>query len=48
MQEKPLTEQESLMIIQQMINRAKSDFVDTGIGPILWGAVITFCSLVQF
>jgi hypothetical protein len=48
MQEKPLTEQESLMIIQQMINRAKSDFVDTGIGPMLWGAVITFCSLVQF
>jgi hypothetical protein len=48
MQEKQLTEQESLMIIQQMINRAKNDFVDTGIGPMLWGAVITFCSLVQF
>ena len=48
MQEKQLTEQESLMIIQQMISRAKNIFVDTGIGPILWGAVITFCSLVQF
>lgn len=47
MTEKQLTEQESLLIIQQMINRAKNDFVDTGIGPILWGAVITICSLVQ-
>lgn len=47
MAEKQLTEQESLLIIQQMINRAKNDFVDTGIGPILWGAVITICSLVQ-
>jgi hypothetical protein len=47
MAEKQLTEQESLLIIQQMINRAKSNFVDTGIGPMLWGAVITVCSLVQ-
>jgi hypothetical protein len=48
MQEKELTEKESLFIIQQMINRAKNEFVDTGIGPILWGSVITFCSIVQF
>jgi hypothetical protein len=47
MAEKQLTEQESLLIIQQMINRAKNNFVDTGIGPMLWGAVITFCSIVQ-
>lgn len=47
MQEKQLTEKESLMLIQQMISRAKNDFVDTGIGPMLWGAVITICSLVQ-
>lgn len=47
MAEKPLTEQESLLIIQQMINRAKSNFVDTGIGPMLWGTVITICSAVQ-
>ncbi|HRE39540.1 MAG TPA: hypothetical protein PK092_13930 [Chitinophagaceae bacterium] len=44
---KPLTEKESLELITQMINRAKDNFVDTGIGPILWGVVITFCSLVQ-
>ncbi len=48
MEEKQLSEKESLFIIQQMINRAKDVFVDTGIGPILWGAVITICSLVQF
>ncbi len=47
MAEKQLTEQESLLIIQQMINRAKSNFVDTGIGPMLWGGVITVCSIVQ-
>lgn len=44
---KPLTEKESLELITQMINRAKDNFVDTGIGPILWGTVITICSLVQ-
>jgi hypothetical protein len=47
MQEKQLTEQESLLIIQQMISRARNVFVDTGIGPILWGTVITICSIVQ-
>jgi hypothetical protein len=45
--EKQLTEKESLLIIQQMISRAKNEFVDTGIGPILWGTVIATCSLVQ-
>lgn len=48
MEEKQLSERESLLIIQQMISRAKNEFVDTGVGPILWGAVITVCSLVQF
>lgn len=48
MEEKQLSEKESLFLIQQMISRAKNEFVDTGVGPILWGAVITLCSLVQF
>lgn len=48
MEDKQLTEQESLQLIQQMISRAKNNFVDTGIGPILWGAVISLCSIVQF
>ncbi len=48
MEEKQLSEQESLQLIQQMISRAKNNFVDTGIGPILWGSVISLCSIVQF
>lgn len=45
--EKQLTEKESLELITGMINRAKDNFVDTGIGPVLWGAVIAVCSVVQ-
>ncbi len=47
-EEKQLTEKESLQLIQQMINKAKGSYHDTGIGPILWGSVITFCSLATF
>jgi hypothetical protein len=46
--ESKLSEQESLLLIQQMINKAKNSYHDTGIGPILWGSVITICSLVTF
>jgi hypothetical protein len=46
--EDTLSEQESLRLIQQMINKAKNSYHDTGIGPILWGSVITLCSLVTF
>jgi hypothetical protein len=31
-----------------MINKAKNSYHDTGIGPILWGSVITLCSLVTY
>lgn len=47
-EEKQLTEQESLELIQKMINKAKGSYHDTGIGPILWGSVITLCSLITF
>lgn len=47
MEEKKLSEQESLALITKMIHTAKNSFVDTGIGPILWGAVIAICALVQ-
>lgn len=47
-QEKKLSEQESLALITQMIHTAKNSFMDTGIGPMLWGVVIAICSLVQF
>ena len=46
-QGKNLTEQESLNLITEMINRAKNSFHDTGIGAMMWGAVIAICSLVR-
>ena len=46
--EKKLSEEESLELIQKMINKAKGSYHDTGIGAILWGCVITCCSLITF
>lgn len=46
-QEKKLTEQESLELIATMINKAKDSYHDTGIGAIMWGAVIAICSIVR-
>lgn len=46
-QEKILTEKESLDLITQMINKAKDACHDTGIAAIMWGSVITICSLVR-
>jgi hypothetical protein len=47
MQEKKLSQEESLALITEMIHTAKNSFVDTGVGPILWGSVIALCSLLQ-
>lgn len=47
MEEKQLTEKESLNLIAQMINKAKDSYHDTGIGAIMWGAVVAICSLVK-
>lgn len=44
--ENQLTEKESLDLIAQMINRAKDSYYDTGISAMMWGLVITICSLV--
>jgi len=46
-QEKKLSEKESLALIATMINKAKDSYHDTGIGAIMWGAIITVCSLVK-
>lgn len=46
-QEKKLSEQESLALITQMINKAKNSYHDTGIGAMMWGTVIAVCSLVR-
>ena len=48
MEEKNLTEQESLQIITDMINKAKNDYRETGVSALLWGTVITFCGLISF
>ncbi|MBL7747819.1 MAG: hypothetical protein JNM19_10355 [Chitinophagaceae bacterium] len=47
LQDKPLTEKESLDLITQMINKAKDACHDTGIAAIMWGAVIAVCALVK-
>jgi hypothetical protein len=45
--EKELTEKESLALIARMISKAKDSYHATGIGAIMWGAVIATCSLVK-
>jgi len=45
MEEKKLTEKESLDLIATMINQAKDSYHDTGISAIMWGIVISICAL---
>ena len=47
MEDKTISEKESFQLITSMINKAKNSYHDTGTGAILWGTVITVCSLVQ-
>jgi len=46
MEEKKMTEQESLLIIQQMIQTAKQEQKDDGIGWIIWGWLLFAASLL--
>lgn len=46
--EKELTGQESLALIAKMINKAKRDYLDSGLSSLLWGTVIPICSLVDY
>ncbi len=48
MEEKELTEKESFDLITSMILQAKQYNHDTGLGAILWGTVITICSLTSW
>lgn len=43
--DKTLSEKESLDLIAMMINKAKDSYHDTGTSAIMWGIVITICSL---
>jgi hypothetical protein len=45
--DKPLSEKESLALITAMINKAKDSYHDTGIGAMMWGAVVAVSSLVR-
>jgi hypothetical protein len=48
MDEKHLSEKESLKIITEMIGKVKSSFHEDGTSAILWGTVIAICGLVSF
>lgn len=48
MEEKNLTEQESLRIITEMIAKTKHSFHESGVDSILWGSVVAVCGLVSF
>jgi hypothetical protein len=48
MEEKQISEQESLQLITEMIQKAKRSFHESGTAAILWGAVVAVCGLVSF
>lgn len=43
--QKELTEKKSFDLIATMINKEKNSYYDTGAGAIMWGTVVSFCSL---
>ena len=46
--EERLSEQESLAPITSMIQRVKSSYHDSGTSILLWGAVVTIASFVNY
>lgn len=48
MEEKSMSEQESLRLIQEMIGKAKAHFHGSGASSMLWGTVIGICGLVSY
>jgi hypothetical protein len=48
MEEKNISEQESLQLIQEMIGKAKRNFHESGASSILWGSVIGSCGLISY
>jgi hypothetical protein len=46
--EQQFNEQNSLQLIESMINRAKNNFSESGTLYLIWGIVIFVCSLSQF
>src|SRR5438093_430003 len=48
MEEKKISQQESIQIITEMIGKVKPGFHESGISAVLWGTVIGTCGLVSF
>ena len=48
MEEKSMTQRESMELITSMINKAKSQVSENGFLYIIWGWVILICCIVQF
>lgn len=48
MKEKEFTHEESIRLINEMIGKAKNNVHDNGISAIMWGVVISFCSLFSY
>jgi hypothetical protein len=48
MEEKELSEQESLRLISEMISKAKHSYHENGTSAILWGSVVAVCGFVSF
>lgn len=47
-EEEELTREKSLEIIHQMINRAKTNITDNGMGWLLWGSMIFLASVATY
>jgi len=47
-EEHELSEQQSLKLITDMIQKAKESYYDTGISPILWGSAVFLASFITF
>jgi hypothetical protein len=48
MEEKQLSEKESLQLITEMISKAKHSYHENGSSAILWGSVVAVCGFVMF
>jgi hypothetical protein len=48
MEDKDFSHEESLRLINTMINKARNSYHDTGVGPMLWGSVVGICGFVSF
>lgn len=48
MEEKQLSEKESLQLIEEMISKAKHSYHENGTSAILWGSIVALCGFVMF